>query len=569
VKKRNVVAISILMLSWGHASSAKAPSLANSSENLLEIQSVLVGGKSRKWQRGDEVKLGPSPEGVTFNFGPLTNSGWSPTRLRYKLEGFDDAWKEEAGAMCLTIRYSDEHGDQIGQVVFEAAGQSAGWNSALTNSTLSHRRETLVVPPSAFRVWATISSGCGPPALVGIYLVDDLVVTRLLAGNEQPEVLLHPTLGRDPNAVPADWMRDGIRPSMAKVVEFGTDPKLRALAIVDDDPAGHAEWHNRRETAPRVAPGDRLLLEWNELFSMGRGDTRSASYAKLPPGNFRFRVQELTALGVPTGIEDSLKIYVRAPLWEKAMFWPTVITVIIAGSVLTSRYVAWHRMRREVALLRHQRALEQERLRIAQDIHDDLGARVTQIALSSAMAHSNEALPEKARAEFNNISRMTRELISALYETVWAVNPENDNLDALGGYLCQIVNELCTQARLRCRLEVVDLPRNIQVSSQTRHNIIMVVKEGVHNVIKHASAAEVTLHVGFDGRLLTLTVQDDGCGFDPAEGSGGSGLSNLNRRLADIGGTCCIQSKPGKGTHVEMSLPITAEAKRGRAAAKL
>jgi signal transduction histidine kinase len=97
----------------------------------------------------------------------------------------------------------------------------------------------------------------------------------------------------------------------------------------------------------------------------------------------------------------------------------------------------------------------------------------------------------------------------------------------------------------------------------------MAVKEAVHNVIKHASAAEVTLHVGFDGRLLTLTVQDDGCGFDPSAGSGGSGLSNLKRRLADIGGTCSIQSKPGKGTNVEMSLPITAEAKRGRDETKL
>lgn len=523
---------------------------------------MLVGGNARKWQHGDELRLGPSPEGVTFNFGPVTNSGWSPTRLRYKLEGYDDGWKEEPVAMCLTIRYADEHGDQIGQVVFEAAGQSAGWNSTLTNSMLSHRRETLVVPPSAYRVWATISSGCGPPAVVGIYLVDDLVVSRLSAGNEQPEVLLHPTLGREPDAVPADWMRDGIRPSMAKVVEFGTDPKVRALAIVDDDPAGHAEWHNRRETAPRVAPGDRLLLEWNELFSMGRGDTRSAIYAKLPPGDFRFRVQELTALGVPTGIEDSLKVHVPVPLWDRAMFWPTMITAIIAGSLLTSRYVAWHRMRREVSLLRHQRALEQERLRIAQDIHDDLGARVTQIALLSAMAHGNQALPEKARAEFNNISRMTRELISALYETVWAVNPENDNLDALGSYLCQIVNELCTQARLRCRLEVVDLPRNIQVSSQTRHNVIMAVKEAVHNVIKHASATEATLHVGFDGVLLTLSVQDDGCGFDPGSQSGGSGLSNLKRRLADIGGACCISSARGKGTRVEMSLPIQAALQR-------
>src|SRR5262249_4433540 len=155
------------------------------------------------------------------------------------------------------------------------------------------------------------------------------------------------------------------------------------------------------------------------------------------------------------------------------------IVGVVVGS---SRYAAWYRMRREVAHLRQQGALEQERLRIAQDIHDDLGARVTQIALLSGMAQDNPALPEPARAEFNQVSRLTRDLISALYETVWAVNPENDNLDALGNFLCQVLNDLCNQARLRCRLEVTDLPRNIQVSSQTRHNIMMAVKEAVHNV---------------------------------------------------------------------------------------
>jgi len=84
--------------------------------------------------------------------------------------------------------------------------------------------------------------------------------------------------------------------------------------------------------------------------------------------------------------------------------------------------------------------LEQERLRIAHDIHDDLGARVTQISLLSAMSQENTSFPEKARADFDKVSKMSRELVSALYETVWAVNPENDNLEALGNYVCQMVN---------------------------------------------------------------------------------------------------------------------------------
>jgi signal transduction histidine kinase len=480
-----------------------------------------------------------------------------PTRLRYKLEGYDNSWHEGGGVMCLTVRFADDHGDQIGQTTFEATGESAGWSGSLTNSTLSHRRETLVTPPLASRVWVTISSGVGPPATVGIYVVADLFVSKLSTANAAPQVLLHPSFELDPaNSVPVDWVRDGIQPSMAKIVELGKDPKVAAFAILDEDPLGHAEWHNLRETAPKVAPDDRLVFEWNELFSMGVGDERTAAYPMLPPGDFRFLVQDVTALGAPTGREDSLKVHVPLPMWELPLFWPAVVTAIIAGSVGGSRYVAWYRMRREVARLKHQRALEQERLRIAQDIHDDLGARVTQISLLSAVAQGDLSLPEKARTDFDRISRMTRELVSALYETVWAVNPENDNLDALGNYLCQMVNQLCDQARLRCRLSVADLPSDIQVSSQTRHNVTMAVKEAVHNVIKHAKAEEVNLRVDLVGRLLTISVQDDGGGFEPSNNGGGSGLNNMQRRLADVGGNCRIQSQAGRGTTVEINLVI-------------
>lgn len=553
-----VVTLSTLLTLSAQTPSSALPAVRlNLSTNLLQVQSVLVGGQPRQWRPGRVLRLGSSPESVTFGFGPTGASRWLPTRLRYKLEGYDVSWQEGHASMCLTVRFTDDHGDQVGQSTFEAVGESAVWNGSFTNSALSHRRETLVAPPAASSVWVTISSGCGPPATVGIYLVQDLVMSRITSSNGPPQILLRPSFSPDvDNSPPRDWVRDGIRPSMAKIVDCGEDPKVQAFAIVDDDPVSHAEWHNLRQTAPRIAPGDKLVLEWNELFSIGVGDTRSAFYSRLPAGNFRFRVQELTALGVPTGVEDSLGVHVAMPLWTTPLFWPAVLVAFAAVAVGASRYAAWYRMRREVAHLRQQRALERERLRIAQDIHDDLGARVTQIALLSGIAQDDPALPERARAEFNQVSRLTRDLISALYETVWAVDPENDNLDALGNYLCQVLNDLCNQARLRCRLELTDLPTNIQVSSQTRHNIIMAVKETVHNSIKHAQAAEVILAVAYKGSVLTISVQDDGCGFTPAAQNAGNGLHNMKQRLASIGGACRIVSEPGGPTRVEMTVAI-------------
>jgi signal transduction histidine kinase len=178
------------------------------------------------------------------------------------------------------------------------------------------------------------------------------------------------------------------------------------------------------------------------------------------------------------------------------------------------------------------------------------------------MAQGKTSLPEEARTEFGKVSQMTRDLVSALYETVWAVNPENDNLDALVTYLCQLSNQYCSQAQLRCRLEVPDSPPDISLSSQVRHNLIMAVKEAIHNVIKHARATEVRLRIAFEASVLRIGIQDDGCGFDPAARPPGNGLGNLERRLQAIGGSFTIESRLGAGTRVSLRLPV-AEAAAG------
>ena len=222
----------------------------------------------------------------------------------------------------------------------------------------------------------------------------------------------------------------------------------------------------------------------------------------------------------------------------------------------TGRYVTWNKMRREMAHLRVQQELERERLRIARDIHDDLGVRITRIALLTAVGEVNSSYSEKARADFGRVSQMSRELVSALYETVWAVNPENDNLDALGNYLCQMINRLCEQSEFRSRFYVADLPKDVQISSPARNNISMAVKEAVHNVIKHAHASELVVRIEFASNLLKISLKDDGRGFQLAGQRDGHGLTNMKGRMESIGGQCLIESEPGKGTTVHLQLTI-------------
>ena len=526
--------------------------------NGLEIQSVGVNDRTIPVQNAGHVNLGAFPENILFFYELATNSGPATLRIRHKLEGYDTAWHEGGGEMYLAVRFFNNQGDQIFQTNFPVHGESGGWTGSLKSSPLTHRRETVVAPPQSSQIWIVISSA-GPPATVGIYVIADLVISKSSGDSPFVKVLAAPfehSQNDDTNLPPQGWIRDGNHASMAKIVKYGVDPATKALAILDDDPMSHAEWHLIKESGPSVAPGDRLLVEWNEMYSMGVGDVRVARYTQLPPGNYQLNVEGTDVMGNPTEARASLAVLVPQPFWRMIWFWCIMLVAITGVSIGGGRYWVWQRMRREMLRLKNEQALEQERLRIAHDIHDDLGARVTQISLVSAMAQNNTSFPEKARADFDRISQMSRELVSALYETVWAVNPENDNLEALGNYLCQIVNQLCERTQMRCRFHMGDLPREIQVSSQTRHNISMAVKEAVHNAIKHAKASEITMHIEVKDDLLTISVQDDGCGFQPVENVTGSGLRNIKRRLESIGGACSVESERGKGTVVRLRVAI-------------
>ena len=527
--------------------------------NELVIQSVTVNDKSMPLRPSEALNLGPFPKTISFSFCSADTNAQPPLRLRGKLEGFESGWHEGNGNMFLAIRFLNASGDQIDQKTFQASGESAGWNGSL-NSPFTHRRETLIVPPQASHAWIVISSA-GPPTTVGIYVVANLVMTEN-SDNSPPAILIESPFDYQTNSSYGDnlrhWARSGTHMSMAKIIHIGQEPSIKAFAIEDDDPNAHAEWYTSKEIAPKVQPGSRLVIEWNEMYSIGEAGLRSVLYSHLDllPGSYRFHIIGIDLMGNPTGIETSMKVFVPHPFWKRPLSWTMVaifFTAIIVGS---ARYLVWRRMRREMLLLRNQQALERERLRIARDIHDDLGARVTQISMVSAASLHDPALSDKTRMELSQIKQMSRDLVSALYETVWTVNPEYDNLDALGSYLCQMVDQLCKQTSLQCRLHVSELPHKIQVSSHIRHNITMAMKEAMHNIIKHAKGSEVAIHIALKGNLLDISIQDNGYGFQPINAHSGNGLTNMRQRMEDIGGSCSIESKPGSGTTVCLRLTI-------------
>ncbi|HEX3628320.1 MAG TPA: histidine kinase [Verrucomicrobiae bacterium] len=529
----------------GWMACASHAAMAQKPPDDLAVNNVVVDGKNIPVPQNRSLNLGARPKNITFHFGSTNDAHLPALRIRYRLDGYDTDWHDERGYMLLIAEFYDEAGDQVSRQEFRVTGDSTGWDGSLYSSPLTHRHETVVVPPRASRLFVSISSA-GPMTTIGLFAVARLRVAKT-ESNGVPVMLLE---------YPPDlaWYRGGTVPSMAKIVTVGHSPSKKALAILDNDPNGHAGWRNAATSAPAVRPGDQITLDWDGVYSMGVADLNVAQYQHLPEGHYLFRVGEFDLYGKPTGNENVLDVIVPPPFWRQPWFWPLCIISAIAVTFGNWRYLVWRKVHTEMLRLKNQQVLEKERLRIAQDIHDDLGARITEISLASALAKKSATTVEAASADFDQITKMSRDLVAALYETVWSVNPEHDNLDSLGTYLCQITNHFCKQAEVRCRLEVDELPGGVQVSSQIRHNIAMAIKESAHNAIKHAGASEITLRMTFEKPELMVCLSDDGVGFktDSAEAAMGHGLNNIKSRAAKINARCQIESQPGKGTSVHM-----------------
>jgi ligand-binding sensor domain-containing protein/signal transduction histidine kinase len=310
----------------------------------------------------------------------------------------------------------------------------------------------------------------------------------------------------------------------------------------------------------------RYRLEPLETTWVEAGTARSATYSYVPPGTYRFVVAASLGDGRWGASSAGPSFTVVPRVSERWSFRVAVGLAFVALVAGTARYMTTRRLRRRLERLEWQRVIERDRGRIARDIHDDLGAGLTQITLLSELARRES--PQEMEAHLVQISDTARELTQTVDEIVWAVNPRQDTLDGLVTYICQFAQEYLTMAGILCRLDVPGHLPPLPLSADVRHNLFLAVKEALNNIIKHAGAREVWLRLIQEDGRLTLVIEDDGRGFDAATaivvrpgatGSAstrGQGLENLASRLSSVGGRCSISSEPGRGTRVELNVGI-------------
>jgi signal transduction histidine kinase len=199
--------------------------------------------------------------------------------------------------------------------------------------------------------------------------------------------------------------------------------------------------------------------------------------------------------------------------------------------------------------------VQAERDRIARDIHDDLGSKLTQLLLTGEVAQIGAA--PTAGAPLSQMCDGARNILSTIDEVVWIVNSQHDNLEDFAIYVCKYAQHFLQPTSIACRFDVAaELPAKT-LSQLIRRNLFLAIKEALNNAARHSHATQLMLRIELIGSWLSVIVSDNGKGFEsPVPGRERNGLMNMNLRLAEIGGVCEVVSRPGEGAKVSFHVPL-------------
>jgi signal transduction histidine kinase len=301
-------------------------------------------------------------------------------------------------------------------------------------------------------------------------------------------------------------------------IEIVSDTSWKTVPLDDDD------WATARHSSP----------EWGPVIAEGKANDE-------PWVHWPFAVVSVPPL-----------LPLEFHFWQTLRFQIALLS-LLGLAVLSSLWL----LAQLLAQSKAQRLLQMERARIARDIHDDLGAQVTQLVLQGEVAQREQAVDSQARAQFSQLCERARDISRAMSEVVWAVNSQRDTVRDFVTYVCKYSVSFLSDTAIRCRLDLKSEIPGIAFDLPTRRNLFLAVKEALNNVVRHSGADEVFLRFCYDGGRLIVMVEDNGRGFDPAQiYAGGNGLDNMVLRMSEIGAACNIVSQPGAGCAVTFLMPV-------------
>jgi signal transduction histidine kinase/sugar lactone lactonase YvrE len=288
--------------------------------------------------------------------------------------------------------------------------------------------------------------------------------------------------------------------------------------------------------------------DWSEIT-----EQRTVNYATLAPGAYRFLVRCINWKGLVSRDPAEVDFRILPPIWERWWF-EGLLSIFIASTVYT---LYRYRLRRLLEL-------ERVRTRIAADLHDDIGSSLSGMAfLSEAVKQQIGDTHPEAFAMAGEVAAMARGLADSMSDVVWSIDPRRDDLHNLITRVRQFASRLFEAQGISFKFQVPPEPAKVKLAPEQRRHLFLIFKEAIHNIARHAHCASALLTIAVADHRLEVAVDDDGCGFSaipasltPHSDQQGNGLNNMKLRAANLGGQMSIDSAPGRGTHLRLTVPL-------------
>lgn len=292
----------------------------------------------------------------------------------------------------------------------------------------------------------------------------------------------------------------------------------------------------------------------------------SVTYSALPPGKYIFHVECRGRTGQPNPVLD-YPFEIITPFRKTNLFrFSVLITALLSGIFL--QYIVNSRKQRRTELLARLRSEEQSkiRLRTAEDFHDEIGNKLTRInVLTNVLKNKIPLTPESERI-LHQIEDNTSQLYSGTRDILWSLKPSNDNLFEILHHIRDFGCDLFMDTEVEFTFTGTDEKwRNYRLPMDMSRNLIMIFKEALNNCLKYSGAKNVSLEVSLKNRnVLQMILKDDGAGFDTNQARKGNGINNMNVRTARLNGRLYVDSKPGRGTIINLTFKVPLPPRKGR-----
>jgi signal transduction histidine kinase len=273
------------------------------------------------------------------------------------------------------------------------------------------------------------------------------------------------------------------------------------------------------------------------------------------PGSYLLQLKSVTQTG-KTSVMSLLTISVGANFWRSYEFYSVIFILVLALFIYIIRYFAQLQLREKLRDQENLLAIERERNRISEDLHDDLGAGLSSIAMMTGVMREL-ITDDESKTTADEVSNEANELVARMREIIWSMNSKNDTLENLLTYVNDYCHRYLSKNKIGIQMQMMPNVPQIIIDSASRENIFLVVKETLHNIVKYAESQQVIIEVFLKQNILHICIEDNGKGFDMGQVKRfGNGLINMKQRIQKINGNFEIESAPGKGTNTKISVPF-------------